>query len=91
MIADALNLITEQEQEIERLKNENIALKLKIIDYIVNGDIEAYGRVVKQAKIEVLERLKSMMTEREYMGVKYKQGIFSESGINQLIEEVKAE
>lgn len=65
-VQDALNLITEQEKEIERLKAEK-----------------------KQAKIDVLNELKDKMFEREYMGVKYKERIFYESEIDDMIAEVQ--
>lgn len=44
---------------------------------------------VKQAKIEVLNELKDKMFEREYMGVKYKERIFYESEIDDMIAEVQ--
>ena len=44
---------------------------------------------VKQAKIDVLNELKGKMFEREYMGVKYKERIFYESEIDDMIAEIE--
>lgn len=41
----------------------------------------------KQAVKEFVERLKEQMGERDYMGVKYKQGVFSENDIDELLKE----
>lgn len=85
---DALNLITEQEKENERLKAENDELQENIDLFIKeqNGD---YEFEIKQAKIDVLNELKDKMFEREYMGVKYKERIFYESEIDDMIAEVQ--
>lgn len=40
-----------------------------------------------QAVKEFAERLKERMGERDYMGVKYKQGVFSENDIGELLKE----
>lgn len=42
---------------------------------------------VKQAIKEFAEKLKKRMGERDYMGVKYKQGVFSENDIDELLKE----
>ena len=47
--------------------------------------IDSLNRIVKQAKIDVLNELKGKMFEREYMGVKYKERIFYESEIDDMI------
>lgn len=78
---DALNLITEQEKAIEELE-ENIDMLTKE----QKGD---YDFEIKQAKIDVLNELKDKMFEREYMGVKYKERIFYESEIDEMIAEVQ--
>lgn len=91
---DALNLITEQEKEIDALKAENEELtkvvSSKVYDLIDNAKEIADAREAweKQAKIDVLNELKDKMFEREYMGVKYKERIFYESEINDMIAEV---
>lgn len=50
-------------------------------------------RVARQETINVLNKLKEKIVERmgdrEYMGVKYKQGVFSESEIDEMIVEVQ--
>ena len=91
---DARELIIEQEQEIERLKDEFKQLE-------TNAEILARGirdlnhenyeltEKIKQAKIDVLNELKDKMFEREYMGVKYKERIFYESEIDEMIAEVQ--
>ena len=77
MCKDALNLITEQEKEIERLKDENkencwkcieakrvteedyAKLQEEFANYQIASDKEMIAQV-KQAKIDVLNRLKSL-------------------------------
>lgn len=93
---DALNLITEQEKKIERLKDENARLKEKLKQVLLSIDtvkeMNAMVNIheqVKQAKIDVLNELIDKMFEREYMGVKYKERIFYESEINDMIAEVR--
>lgn len=96
---DALNLITEQEKEIDALKNENEELtkvvSSKVYDLIDNAKEIADAREAweKQAKIDAFNKLKEKIVERmgdrEYMGVKYKQGVFSESEIDEMIAEVQ--
>ena len=69
MCKDALNLITEQEQEIERLKAENEELtkvvSSKVYDLIDNTKEIADAREVweKQAKIDVLNKLKDYVNQ----------------------------
>lgn len=41
----------------------------------------------KNAVEEFAEKLKKQMGERDYMGVKYKQGVFSENDIDELLKE----
>lgn len=77
MCKDALNLITEQEKKIERLKDENkencwkcieakrvteedyAKLQEEFANYQIASDKEMIAQV-KQAKIDVLNRLKSL-------------------------------
>ena len=76
-LSDALDLITEQEKEIERLKDENkencwkcieakrvteedyAKLQEEFANYQIASDKEMIAQV-KQAKIDVLNRLKSL-------------------------------
>ena len=66
---DALNLITEQEQEIDRLKAENEELtkvvSSKVYDLIDNTKEIADAREAweKQAKIDVLNKLKDYVNQ----------------------------
>lgn len=64
---DALDLITEQEKEIERLNAENIRLTTKLGQVLLSIDtvkeMNAMCNIeeqVKQAKIDVLNKLKSL-------------------------------
>ena len=77
ILKDTLNLITEQEKEIERLKDENkencwkcieakrvteedyAKLQEQFANYQIASDKEMIAQV-KQAKIDVLNRLKSL-------------------------------
>ena len=69
--ADALDLITEQEQEIERLKAENEELtkvvSSKVYDLIDNAKEIADAREAweQQAKIEVLNELKTKAFDKD--------------------------
>lgn len=69
MCKDSLNLITEQEQEIERLKAENEELtkvvSSKVYDLIDNTKEIADAREAweKQAKIDVLNKLKDYVNQ----------------------------
>ena len=56
---DALNVIIEQEQEIEKWKNDYAKLQEQFAKYQTASDKEIAAQV-KQAKIEVLNRLKSL-------------------------------
>lgn len=86
--------ISEYEAEIERLKDgyarvqEQLRVQEQFAKYQIVSDKEIKARR-KQAKIDVLNELKDKMFEREYMGVKYKERIFYESEIDDMIAEVK--
>ena len=54
---DALNVIIEQEQEIEKLKNDYAKLQEQFAQYQMVSDKEIIAQR-KQAKIEVLNKLK---------------------------------
>lgn len=54
---DALNVIIEQEQEIEKLKNDYAKLQEQFAQYQIASDKEIMTQR-KQAKIEVLNKLK---------------------------------
>lgn len=61
-VQDAINLISEQEKEIERLKAENERVLDKLADVLMcvksTSEIDV-SKLVKQAKIEVLKELKT--------------------------------
>ena len=88
--------VIEKAVEIERLKDENARLKEKLKQVLLSIDtvkeMNAMVNIheqIKQAKIDVLNELIDKMFEREYMGVKYKERIFYESEINDMIAEVQ--
>lgn len=85
---DALNVIIEQEREIAQLKDGYAQVQEQFAQYQMASDKEIAAQV-KQAKIDVLNELKNKMFEREYMGVKYKERIFYESEIDDMIAEVQ--
>lgn len=95
LCADALKLIIEQEKEIERLKAKCKELSNEKCN--AQDELDCYcdemPNKIKRAKIDMLNELKEKIVEhmgnREYMGVKYKQGIFSESDIDEIIEEIE--
>ena len=86
--------VSEYKAEIERLRTTlgqcntelNSALESLKSQCREIGELRAK---VKQAKIDVLNELKGKMFEREYMGVKYKERIFYESEIDDMIAEVQ--
>lgn len=67
---------------------EYAELQEEFANYQLASDKEIRAQV-KQAKIDVLNELKDKMFEREYMGVKYKERIFYESEIDDMIAEVQ--
>ena len=93
---DARELIIKQENEIEKLKAENIRLTTKLGQVLLSIDTVkemntmcSIDEKIKQAKIDVLNELKDKMFEHEFMGVKYKERIFYENEINEMIAEVQ--
>ncbi len=80
----ALDLITEQEAEIERLKADNQALEMWNECYA-----EERKQGYKQAKIEVLEELRRRIVADKQSNDNVV--IVAEYEIYKLIEEVKAE
>lgn len=98
---DALTLITEQEKEIERLKDENkencwkcieakrvteedyAKLQEEFAKYQIASDKEIAAQV-KQAKIDVLNRLKSLSIYDD----NYLDGYVFIDGIDKLLEEL---
>ena len=72
-------------RKIDDLKAENKQLKTECA--LLDDEL----RIARQETIDVLNKLKEKIVERmgdrEYMGVKYKQGVFSESEIDEIIKE----
>lgn len=72
-----------KERMTERLKQVLLSIDtVKEMNAMCNIDEQR-----KQAVKEFVERLKEQMGERDYMGVKYKQGVFSENDIDELLKE----
>ena len=81
-----------------QLKAENKVLKDGIVKAFTNGFNEGRKQVekdIRRTKINAMNELKEKIVEHmgnhEYMGVKYKQGAFSESEIDEFIKEVQNE
>lgn len=91
MIQDALRLINEQEADIKRLETFNDKLSQGI--YYGNGEhlCNRLNQAKKQAVKEFAEKLKSQMRDKEYMGVHYKQRLFSDNDIDDLLAEYENE
>ena len=90
--------VSEYKAKIDDLKDEIIYLERKIAirdnalkdrDKAIEMLEGKQDTIVKQAKIDVLNELKGKMFDREYMGVKYKERIFYESEIDDMIAEVQ--
>ena len=102
ILKDTLNLITEQEKEIERLKDENkencwkcieakrvteedyAKLQEEFANYQIASDKEMIAQV-KQAKIDVLNRLKSLSIYDD----NYLDGYVFIDDIDKLLEEYR--
>ena len=89
---DARELIIEQEQEIEKLKAENVRLTTKLGQVLLSIDtvkeMNAMCNIVaqvKQAKIDVLNRLKSLSIYDD----NYLDGYVFIDDIDKLLEELK--
>lgn len=86
--------VSEYKAEIERLRttlgqcNTELNSALESLKSQCR-EIGALKAGTKQAKIDVLNELKDKMFEREYMGVKYKERIFYESEIDDMIAEMQ--
>lgn len=92
--------VSEYKAEIERLRTTlgqcntelNSALESLKSQCREIGELKAK---VKQAQIDAMieleEKIVEHMGERKYMGAKYKQGVFSESEIDELIKEIRAQ
>lgn len=88
--------VSEYKAEIEQLKAKNNVLGDGVVKAFTNGfntGREQVEKDIRRAKInamiELKEKIVEHMGEREYMGVKYKQGVFSESEIDEFIKEVE--
>lgn len=84
---DILTYINEMESENERLKH----LREVVAPIYVMPNVETPEMMLKLGEKNLVqqfaERLKEKMGVREYMGVKYKQGVFSENDIDKTLKE----
>ena len=83
MYKDACALITEQEEEIERLKDDYAKLQELFAQYQMASDKEIRAQI-KQAKIDVLNRLKSLSIYDD----NYLDGYVFIDDIDKLLEEL---
>lgn len=98
-VEEAIKRVTEYnglKAENEQLKAKNKVLGDGVVKAFTNGfntGREQVEKDIRRAKInamiELKEKIVEHMGEREYMGVKYKQGVFSESEIDEFIKEVE--
>ena len=92
LLKNCLILINELEGENERLRLGLPKTKARIVAPIyVMPNVETPEMMLKLGEKNLLqqfaERLKEKMGVREYMGVKYKQGVFSENDIDETLKE----
>nr|DAI82555.1 MAG TPA: hypothetical protein [Caudoviricetes sp.] len=81
--------MTEQEQ-IEEMRSKIYYARSKVNGIATSNDIAERLYSAGYRKVDdVLNEQKDKMVEREYMGVKYKEKIFYESEINDMIVEVQ--
>ena len=89
MYKDACALITEQEEEIERLKDDYAKLQELFAQYQMASDKEIRAQI-KQAKIDVLNELKEKRTTVFIDIDEVDEAVFIDD-IDELIKEVKNE
>lgn len=88
---DALNLITEQENEIERLKAKNEQLE-EDIDMIIKEQKDDYKFDIKQAKIDVLNELKEKKSiDKPHANIEALKASLSQSGPTYSPERLQAD
>ena len=87
MYKDACALITEQEKEIERLKDDYAKLQELFAQYQMASDKEIRAQI-KQAKIDVLNELKEKRTTVFIDIDKVDEAVFIDD-IDELLKEVK--
>lgn len=84
-LSDALDLITEQEAEIDRLKAENDTNMQYIRMMGIQSHIKTSNEQVKQAQIDVLNKLR----RRAWQGYQIGMYIVSTQEIDELIKEIE--
>jgi predicted RNase H-like nuclease (RuvC/YqgF family) len=83
--------------ELEKENDEQYKRIMELEQDLVHADEKVFYRecnvtlreneIKQQAIKQFAERLKEKMSVREYMGVKYKQGVFSENDIDEALKE----
>ena len=76
-------LYFEQKDRIAELEKENALIK----NSVAMRDYKTLEEISNNKVKQFAERLKEQMNVREYMGVKYKQGVFSENDIDETLKE----
>lgn len=89
-LKDETNVKEQAAEEIALLKTE-LKKELEEHEAFVNNMKNVLEIEKKNAVEEFAEKLKERMGERDYMGVKYKQGVFSENDIDELLKEYENE
>ena len=74
-------VIKYDEDKMKKIVKE--AAKTTVFEFTEKGKDE----IRKETAKEFAEKLKDRMNDREYMGIRYKQGVFSDNDINELLKE----
>lgn len=86
VLADLKTIIKQQNDRIAELEKE-IKENPSYAKGYADGIKNTYEVVIPDKLKQFAEMLKEKMGVREYMGVKYKQGVFSENDINETLKE----
>lgn len=77
----------EMQDRIAELEKENALIKSSV----AMRDYKTLEEIINNRVKQFAEMLKEKMDVREYMGVKYKQGVFSENDIDETLKEYENE
>lgn len=93
----------ERDEEMKAAREERVEFEkwIELLNNELNRELFEHKAFIEKTAIEVgrlkaekaqvvkefAEKLKERMGERDYMGVKYKQGVFSENDIDELLKE----
>lgn len=90
-VTNILNGCRQEFKDIHRICDE-LNNNMKEIDSLMECNNYLRFQLEECKKLtakEFAEKLKEQMGERDYMGVKYKQGVFSENDIDELLKEIE--